>query len=566
MENERKIKILELFGGIGAPRKALENLGYKIKSIDYVEILPFAVQAYNSVFNNDYGVQNIVGWNLNPDILIHGSPCQDFSKNGRNNINTGRSILYEETLAIIDHKLPERPKVIIWENVPNLLSEGKKVNHRVHHNHYLTEMERMGYENYYAILDASQYGIPQARQRLYTVSIRKDVLNGREFRFPEPVPLKKDIRYYLEKNPDSKLCTLSEAERNLFFYNDDGQLCVREATKQGYKVIQDMDVINVEFPGSTTRRGRVGHGVCKTLTTSPRQAMSSIKEEYAIPMLTLKVGDHDCSENAYIYSVRRKYWNALFRNDEFMKNMTDDQQQSYLSQVDTLIHYDFSFCNIKEIQIQMAQTMVKGIEDCIIKMFDECSNAHSWYPECSKNIHYYNGWCTNKAWIVNQKVILPISIFYKDYSNTTKISTSSYYNTFNVNLLHDLEKVFNYLGGTPQTSWDSYDTMRYVEKSEQIKNVRFRYFTVNFFKKGTAHITFTDENLDTLKKFNIFGSQQKGWLPPSYGKKKYQDMTQEEKSVINEFQGEDDYRYILEHADQFIYDPKSSVPLLTQLS
>lgn len=294
--------------------------------------------------------------------------------------------------------------------------------------------------------------------------------------------------------------------------------------------------------------------------------MSSIKEEYTSPMLTLKVGDHDCSENAYIYSVRRKYWNALFRNEEFMKNMTDDQQQSYLSQVDTLIHYDFSFCNIKEIQIQMAQTMVKGIEECIIKMFDECSNAHSWYPECSKNIHYYNGWCTNKAWIVNQKVILPISIFYKDYSNTTKISTSAYYHTCNVNLLHDLEKAFNYLGGTPQTSWDSYDIMRYVEKSEQIKNVRFRYFTVNFFKKGTAHITFTDENLDTLKRFNIFGSQQKGWLPPSYGKKKYQDMTPEEKSVINEFQGEDDYRYTLEHADQFIYDPKSSVPLLTRLS
>lgn len=294
--------------------------------------------------------------------------------------------------------------------------------------------------------------------------------------------------------------------------------------------------------------------------------MSSIKEEYASPMLTLKVGGHDCSENAYIYSVRRKYWNALFRNEEFMKNMTDDQQQSYLSQVDTLIHYDFSFCNIKEIQIQMAQTMVKGIEECIIKMFDECSNAHSWYPECSKNIHYYNGWCTNKAWIVNQKVILPISIFYKDYSNTTKISTSAYYHTCNVNLLHDLEKAFNYLGGTPQTSWDSYDIMRYVEKSEQIKNVRFRYFTVNFFKKGTAHITFTDENLNTLKKFNIFGSQQKGWLPPSYGKKKYQDMTPEEKSVINEFQGEDDYRYTLEHADQFIYDPKSSVPLLTRLS
>ena len=69
----------------------------------------------------------------------------------------------------------------------------------------------------------------------------------------------------------------------MFFYNDDGQLCVREATKQGYKVIQDMDVINVEFPGSTTRRGRVGHGVCKTLTTSPRQA---IYKDGALRLLT----------------------------------------------------------------------------------------------------------------------------------------------------------------------------------------------------------------------------------------------------------------------------------------
>lgn len=282
METERKVKILELFGGIGAPRKALENLGYKIKSIDYVEILPFAVQAYNSVFNNDYGVQNIIGWNLNPDILIHGSPCQDFSKNGRNNINTGRSILYEETLAIIDHKLPKRPKVIIWENVPNLLSEGKKVKHRVHHNHYLNEMERMGYKSYYAILDASQYGIPQARQRLYTISILNEVLAGREFCFPEPQSLTRDIRYYLEKEPDPDMCHLSEAEQNLFFTKN-GKYYVREATKLGYKEIQDMDVINVEFPGSTTRRGRVGHGVCKTLTTSPRQA---IYKDGVLRMLT----------------------------------------------------------------------------------------------------------------------------------------------------------------------------------------------------------------------------------------------------------------------------------------
>ena len=251
----KTLKILELFGGIGAPRKALENLGFDIKSIDYVEILPFAVQAYNSIFDIEYKPQSVVGWNLNPDILIHGSPCQDFSKNGRNNINTGRSILFEETLAIIDHKLPKRPTVVIWENVPNLLSEGKKVNHRVHHYHYLNEMERMGYKNYYKILNAADYNIPQARERLYTISILKEALGEKEFEFPKPITLRKDIRYYLEKNVDWDKYNLGPAEKNIFFIREDGQMCVREATKLGYKEVNEYDVINVEFPSSKTRRG-----------------------------------------------------------------------------------------------------------------------------------------------------------------------------------------------------------------------------------------------------------------------------------------------------------------------
>ncbi|EAE6351214.1 DNA cytosine methyltransferase, partial [Listeria monocytogenes] len=99
------VQILELFGGIGAPRKALENLGVDIKSLDYVEILPFAVQAYNNIFSNDYVAQDVTKWNMSVDLLIHGSPCQDWSKNGLNNINTGRSILYERTLEIIKSEL-----------------------------------------------------------------------------------------------------------------------------------------------------------------------------------------------------------------------------------------------------------------------------------------------------------------------------------------------------------------------------------------------------------------------------------------------------------------------------
>lgn len=80
MENET-IQILELFGGIGSPRCALRNLNIPTKAIDYVEINEKAVRSYNSMFREElaYKTQTVVGWNLKPDILIHGSPCQDMS-------------------------------------------------------------------------------------------------------------------------------------------------------------------------------------------------------------------------------------------------------------------------------------------------------------------------------------------------------------------------------------------------------------------------------------------------------------------------------------------------------
>ena len=74
------IKILELFGGIGSPRKALINLGIEHKCIDYVEIDEKAVRTYNVLFENLHKPQSVVDYNLKPDILVHGSPCQDFSR------------------------------------------------------------------------------------------------------------------------------------------------------------------------------------------------------------------------------------------------------------------------------------------------------------------------------------------------------------------------------------------------------------------------------------------------------------------------------------------------------
>lgn len=206
------LQILELFGGIGSPRVALRNLGIPTKAIDYVEIDEKAVRSYNSMFRDDleYKTQTVVGWNLKPDILIHGSPCQDFSiaghqgkakaEDGRINRGLGadegsgtRSSLMWETINIIKNMGEWKPTYVIWENVKNVLSKHMRTNF----NRYLSEMEKLGYTNNFEILDAREFGLPQARERVFTVS----VLGEEKFKFDELIrtPMR-NIGEFLEDN------------------------------------------------------------------------------------------------------------------------------------------------------------------------------------------------------------------------------------------------------------------------------------------------------------------------------------------------------------------------------
>lgn len=166
------IQILELFGGIGSPRCALRNIGIPVKAIDYVEIDEKAVRSYNAMFADElaYKTQSVVGCNLKPDILIHGSPCQDFSiaghQKGADEGSETRSSLMWETIHIIEQMGEWKPKYVIWENVKNVTSRHMKANFK----RYLSEMERLGYTSNYKLLDAREFGLPQARERVFTVS------------------------------------------------------------------------------------------------------------------------------------------------------------------------------------------------------------------------------------------------------------------------------------------------------------------------------------------------------------------------------------------------------------
>ena len=193
------VQILELFGGIGSPRCALRNLNIPTKAIDYVEIDENAVRSYNAMFAEEleYKTQSVVGWNLKPDILIHGSPCQDFSiagqQKGAEEGSETRSSLMWETIHIIQNMGEWKPKYVIWENVKNVLSKHMVANFK----RYQSEMEKLGYSNSYEILDARDFGLPQARERVFTVS----VLNGEKFDFSDLIrtPMK-DISEFLLNN------------------------------------------------------------------------------------------------------------------------------------------------------------------------------------------------------------------------------------------------------------------------------------------------------------------------------------------------------------------------------
>lgn len=187
------MKILELFGGIGAIRKAFDRLNIPYEVVDYVEIDKYAVKSYNAIHNTNFEPQDICKWNkdIEVDLIMHGSPCQDFSLAGKQaggfkGSGTRSSLIYE-TIRIVD-KL--KPKYVIWENVKNSLNEP----HIQVVNDYIEQLNKMGYVSNIKLTTASYYGIPQERQRVICVSI----LNGEKFEFPEEKVKANNLEDYID--------------------------------------------------------------------------------------------------------------------------------------------------------------------------------------------------------------------------------------------------------------------------------------------------------------------------------------------------------------------------------
>lgn len=150
------------------------------------------------------------------DLITYGFPCQDISLAGkqrgfhREDGSLTRSGLFFEALRIIEDT---KPKIAIAENVKNLTSKKFAEQFKI----VLDSLEEAGYNNYWKVLNAKDYGIPQNRERVFIVSIRKDIDHGM-FEFPSPFPLKKRLKDVLEEEVDEKYY-LSDKTLQFFIEN-----------------------------------------------------------------------------------------------------------------------------------------------------------------------------------------------------------------------------------------------------------------------------------------------------------------------------------------------------------
>lgn len=278
----------------------------------------------------------------------------------------------------------------------------------------------------------------------------------------------------------------------------------------------------------------------------------SFKSDYKNCILELNVkGDRYSSDNLlnnFLFELRKKYWKLLLRSGDFIKDYTQNIISDIESKIEELGDYDFTTFNINNLEKEMNSKIIEGIEKSILKLFDDLSYKYSYNDDFGNNIHYYNGWKTNKAHKINNKVIIPFYTL-RRYNNEQEISWE------NKRKINDMVKVFNYLSRERSKNIELLSTSKSecANEEKDFRNIDYIFFDITFYKKGTAHIKFKD--LELLEKFNIYGSMKKGWLPPSYGKKKYQDMDIDEKKVIDEFNGgEEEYNKVILDNKFYIVD------------
>jgi len=200
---QKPLRLIELFAGIGSQTQALKNIGVSHKVVAISEIDKYAIKSYEALHGetNNLGDIREIAKLPEADFWTYSFPCQDISVAGKGagiKEGTRSGLLFEvERLLKVANENGTLPKYLLLENVKNLVSKKFKADF----DSWLNFLSSLGYINYWKILNAKDYGIPQNRERVFCVSIRGE---HEPFVFPDKQELKFRLKDMIDKVVDEK--------------------------------------------------------------------------------------------------------------------------------------------------------------------------------------------------------------------------------------------------------------------------------------------------------------------------------------------------------------------------
>ena len=268
---KKKFKFIDLFAGVGGFRIPAEKLGGEC--VGFSEIDQSAISVYEENFNNEHELVlgDIKSLNEMPaaDIYLGGVPCQAWSVAGKKlGFEDPRGKLWEDTIRVT---ALNQPKAFIYENVKGLLDPRNRSSLDL----ILSEFSKAGYKTYYSLLNAYDFGLPQNRDRIFIVGIRKDLLTE-AFIFPKPIEHENNLSRIIDELPSSRNIKKNfqpkdlfgeqiPASRNRFQKNDElNDFFIFCDTRDGHTTIHSWDI---------KRSSKRDREICMTILKNRRKSI-----------------------------------------------------------------------------------------------------------------------------------------------------------------------------------------------------------------------------------------------------------------------------------------------------
>lgn len=244
----KPIRLIELLGGVGSQAKALKNIGANFEHYKLVEFDKYCIKSYNAIHGTDFNTQDIkqvkgedleiVDTDKFTYLLTYSFPCTDLSKAGKmegmsEESGTRSSLLWEVKRLLQETK--NLPQVLLMENVPEVHSS----NNISDFSKFISFLEKLGYSNFYADLNAKNYGIPQNRDRCFMVSLLGDF----RYEFPKPFKLNLRLKDMLEDEVDEKFY-LSDKMIKCFSSDETGNFPRGDIFLQALKRTNEKNIAN----------------------------------------------------------------------------------------------------------------------------------------------------------------------------------------------------------------------------------------------------------------------------------------------------------------------------------